>query len=276
MLTNPNTLGLFDENVLEITRIVHEKGGLCYMDGANMNAMMGIARPSSQGFDVMHLNLHKTFSTPHGGGGPGAGPVGVVRDLTPFLPVPRVVKKGDVFSLDYSFADSIGKVHAFYGNFAVIVKAYSYIRALGPEGLRKVSEIAVLNANYMKEKLKRHYHLAYDRVCQHEFILDDSGMPNHVTTNDIAKRLIDYGFHPPTIYFPLIVPGAIMVEPTETESKEAMDEFIDAMVRIKEESETDPEKVKTAPHNAPVKRLDSVLAARKPILNWNDDASKDR
>ncbi|MHB9027319.1 MAG: aminomethyl-transferring glycine dehydrogenase subunit GcvPB [Candidatus Latescibacterota bacterium] len=271
MLTIPNTLGLFDENILEITRIIHEQGGLCYMDGANMNALLGIVQPASLGFDVMHLNLHKTFSTPHGGGGPGAGPVGVGKDLAPFLPVPRVVKKGDVFSLESSFPRSVGKVHAFHGNFAVIVRAYAYIRALGPEGLKKVSEIAVLNANYMKEKLKRRYHLAYDRVCLHEFVLDDSEMTNHVTTNDISKRLIDYGFHPPTVYFPLIVPGAIMIEPTETESRETLDEFITAMIRIREESETDPDRVKTAPHTAPLTRLDAVLAARKPVLTWNDE-----
>ncbi len=271
MLTIPNTLGLFDENILEITGVIHEQGGLCYMDGANMNAMLGIVQPARLGFDVMHLNLHKTFSTPHGGGGPGAGPVGVSRNLEPFLPVPRVSKRGEVFTLDRSFPYSVGKVHAFQGNFAVIVRAYSYIRALGPEGLKRVAEIAVLNANYMKEKLKHRYHLPYDRICQHEFVLDDSEMPNHVTTNDIAKRLIDYGFHPPTVYFPLIVPGAMMIEPTETESRETMDAFIAAMMQIREESETDPEKVKTAPHTAPRKRLDAVLAARKPALTWNDE-----
>ena len=267
MLTNPNTLGIFDENILEITKIIHDHGGLCYLDGANMNPMLGIVKPRDFGIDLMHLNLHKTFSTPHGGGGPGAGPVGVIKELERFLPNPRVNQKLEFENSE----ESIGRVHSFYGNFSILLRAYSYIRSIGPAGLRNVAENAVLNANYMKEKLKKHYHLQYDRVCQHEFVIDDSLMPNNVTTNDIAKRLIDFGFHPPTIYFPLIVKGAMMIEPTETETKENLDAFIDAMKVIKEEAGDDPQKLKNAPLNGPIGRLDIVRAARKPNLKWCTD-----
>jgi glycine dehydrogenase subunit 2 len=268
MITNPNTLGIFDENILEITKTVHDYGGLCYLDGANMNAMLGIVKPADFGIDIMHLNLHKTFSTPHGSGGPGSGPVGVTEALEPFLPNPRIIKKNDKLDFEQT-EESIGRIHSFYGNFSILLRAYSYIRAIGSSGLRSVAENAVLNANYMKEKLKEHYHLPYDRICQHEFVIDDSLMPNGITTNDIAKRLMDFGFHPPTIYFPLIVKGAMMIEPTETETKENLDSFIDAMKAIKEEAENDPEKLKKAPLNAPIGRLDIVRAARKPKLTWH-------
>lgn len=268
MITNPNTLGLFDQNVLEACDLVHGNGGLVYGDGANMNALLGICRPADLGIDVMHLNLHKTFATPHGCGGPGAGPLGVVEKLVPFLPRPLVGKNGKKYFLDYEGKDSIGKVRSFYGNFGVMVKAYTYLKAIGSAGLREVAEIAVLNANYMKEKLKKHYKLPYDRACQHEFVLSDEGMPNGITANDVAKRLLDYGFHPPTIYFPLIVKGAIMIEPTETESKETLDEFVEAMVKIKKEALEQPGLVKNAPHTMPVKRLDAVKAAREPDLRW--------
>ncbi len=235
MLTNPNTLGLFEKNIEMVCKIVHEKGGIVYMDGANMNALLGICKPAELGIDVMHLNLHKSFSTPHGCGGPGSGPVGVVEKLEQFLPNPRIKKINEKFELDYSNKNSIGMVRAFYGNFGVMVKAYTYIKAIGCGGLRKVAEVAVLNANYMKEKLKKHYNLPHDKVCMHEFILNDEGLPNGITTIDIAKRLLDYGFHSPTIYFPLIVHGAIMIEPTETESKETLYNFIDALIEIRKE-----------------------------------------
>jgi len=268
MLTIPNTLGIFEENILEITKIIHENGSLVYMDGANMNALLGIAKPGDMGIDILHLNLHKSFSTPHGCGGPGSGPVGVTKELSKFLPNPRIILNDNI----YEFANnekSIGKVKAFYGNFNVMVKAYTYIRAIGSEGLRNVAENAVLNANYLKEKLKKHYNLPYDYLCKHEFVLSDKGLPNEVTTNDIAKRLMDYGFHPMTVYFPLIVHGAMMIEPNETESKEMLDIFIDVMVKIKDEANSDPEIVKTAPHTTPVKRLDAVKAAREIDLRWN-------
>ena len=268
MITNPNTLGIFDENILEITKTVHDHGGLCYLDGANMNPMLGIVRPGDFGIDIIHLNLHKTFSTPHGGGGPGSGPVGVMKELEQFLPNPRIIKNNEKLKFEQS-KESIGKVHSFYGNFGILLRAYSYIRSIGSSGLRNVAENAVLNANYMKERLKKHYHLPYDRICQHEFVIDDSLMPNGITTNDIAKRLMDFGFHPPTIYFPLIVKGAMLIEPTETETKENLDAFIDAMKIIKEEAEHDPEKLTKAPLNAPIGRLDIVRAARKPKLTWH-------
>ncbi len=264
MITNPNTLGIFDENILSITKMVHDNGGLCYLDGANMNPMLGIVKPRDLGIDIMHLNLHKTFSTPHGGGGPGSGPVGVVKELETFLPNPRINEK---LEFEQSMA-SIGNVHPFYGNFGIIVRAYAYIKAIGAEGLRNVAKNAVINANYMQEKLKQYYNLPFDRICQHEFVIDDSLMPNKVTTNDIAKRLIDFGFHPPTIYFPLTVQGAMMIEPTETVTKETLDEFIEAMIAIKEEAGKDPDKLLKAPLKAPIGRLDLVLAARKPKLRW--------
>jgi glycine dehydrogenase subunit 2 len=271
MLTNPNTLGIFDENILEIADILHSNGSLFFCDGANANAILGVARPGDMGFDIIQLNLHKTFATPHGGGGPGSGPVGVKKPLVDFLPKPGVEKKGDFYYLDYDKPKSIGRVKAFYGNFNVMVKAYSYIRAMGSGGLRKVAENSVLNANYLLAKLKKHYHLPYDRTCMHEFVLSDQGMPNGVTTNDVAKRLLDYGFHAPTVYFPLIVHGAIMIEPTETESKETLDEFADAMIKIREEAEKDPDLLKSAPRNLPVSRLDAVKAAREPRLRWKKE-----
>ncbi len=264
MITNPNTLGIFDKNILKITEMIHDNGGLCYLDGANMNPMLGIVKPKDLGIDIMHLNLHKTFSTPHGGGGPGSGPVGVIKELESFLPNPRINKK-----LEFEQSrESIGKVHPFYGNFSIVLRAYTYIKAIGSEGLRNVAENAVINANYMQEKLKKYYNLPHDQVCQHEFVIDDSLMPNEVTTNDIAKRLIDFGFHPPTIYFPLTVPGAMMIEPTETETKENLDTFINAMIRIKEEAKHAPDKLLNAPLKAPIGRLDLVLAARRPKLRW--------
>ncbi|WP_054669075.1 aminomethyl-transferring glycine dehydrogenase subunit GcvPB [Calditerricola satsumensis] len=269
MLTNPNTLGLFEEDILEIAKIVHDVGGLLYYDGANANAILGIARPGDMGFDVVHLNLHKTFTTPHGGGGPGAGPVGVKKDLIPFLPVPVVVKEGDRYRLDYDRPQSIGRVKGFYGNFGMLVRAYAYIRTMGPEGLRQVSECAVLNANYLMRRLAPYFDLPYDRHCKHEFVLSGRRQKKlGVRTLDMAKRLLDFGFHPPTIYFPLIVDECLMIEPTETEAKETLDAFADAMIQIAKEAEENPDLVLNAPHTTVVKRLDEVTAARKPILRW--------
>ncbi|MGB7061893.1 MAG: aminomethyl-transferring glycine dehydrogenase subunit GcvPB [Candidatus Zixiibacteriota bacterium] len=274
MLTNPNTLGLFESEILEISKVIHDAGALLYMDGANLNAMMGIANPGVMGFDVVHFNLHKTFSTPHGGGGPGSGPVGVKANLAPFLPVPLVAmkineKREQEYYFDYDRPLSIGRMHGFFGNFGVMVKAYIYIRQNGPEGLREVSENAIINANYLKENLKQYYHLPYDGVCQHEFVL--SGVKQReqgVKTLDIAKRLLDFGMHAPTVYFPLIVQEALMIEPTETESKESLDEFIQAMIRIAKEADENPEVVKSAPQNTPVARLDEVKAARELNVRW--------
>lgn len=271
MLTNPSTIGLFETNIKMIADLVHEVGGLLYYDGANMNAIMGITRPGDMGFDVMHYNLHKTFSTPHGGGGPGSGPVGVKEHLVKFLPVPVVEKNDGKYILDYDRPDSIGKVKGFYGNYGVMVRAYSYILTMGAAGLREVSETAVLNANYMMNKLKEHYYLPIDQVCKHEFVLGGLSSTNlEVSTLDIAKRLLDYGYHPPTIYFPLIVSEAIMVEPTETESLETIDGFIDTMIKIAEEAKEDPSLLKNAPHNTPVRRIDEARAARKLILKWTE------
>jgi len=267
MVTNPNTLGLFEENIKKIAEIVHSKGGLVYGDGANMNAVMGIVRMGDIGIDVLHLNLHKTFSTPHGGGGPGSGPVCVKSHLEPFLPIPRVIKKKDQFILSDDLPDSIGKLHAFYGNFGVLVKAYNYIRSMGPENLKKASQLAVLNANYVKEMLCGVLHLAYDRPCMHECVFSDRLQKEQkVTTLEMAKRLMDYGFHPPTIYFPLVVNGAIMIEPTETESKENIDEFIEAIKSIVNEAKEAPELVREAPKKCKVKRMDETAAARQPRL----------
>ncbi|MDR7465882.1 MAG: aminomethyl-transferring glycine dehydrogenase subunit GcvPB [Armatimonadota bacterium] len=270
MLTNPNTLGLFEEHIVEVEEIVHGRGGQMYLDGANFNAILGVTRPGDQGFDVMHMNLHKTFSTPHGGGGPGAGAVGVKAHLVPFLPVPVVEKEGDRFRLDYDRPQSIGKIRAFYGNFGNLIRAYAYIRSMGADGLRQVAETAVLNANYVLARLRDRFDLPYDRLCKHEFVLSGTRQKKQygVTTRDMAKRLLDYGFHAPTIYFPLIVDEAIMIEPTETESKRTLDEFIEAMRAIDREAQENPQIVHDAPHTTPVRRLDEVRAARQPDLRW--------
>ncbi len=269
MLTIPNTLGLFEPGILEIARIVHNKEGFLYLDGANLNALLGIVRPSDLGIDIMHFNLHKTFSAPHGGGGPGSGPVGVKRTLAAYLPVPTVEKNSKGYYLDYNRARSIGKVRSFYGNIGVIIKAYCYLRSLGKEGLKKISYNAVLNANYLMERLKNYFYLPYDQPCMHEFVLSgkDEKMKG-VRTLDIAKRLMDFGFHPPTIYFPLIVKEALMIEPTETESKEILDAFVSAMIEIRKEIEENPSVVKEAPHNLSIGRLDEVKASRELKLRW--------
>jgi len=275
MLTNPNTLGLFDEHVEEIAGLIHAHGGLMYGDGANMNALLGIARPGDLGFDVLHYNLHKTFSTPHGGGGPGSGPVGASERLAEFLPAPIVAQdpeRSDDGAEFYTFVNpskSIGRVKAFYGHFGVLVRAYTYIRMLGPDGLRKVAEHAVLNANYLKSRVQDTYPVPYDRICMHEFVCEGRfpSAPD-VRALDVSKRLIDYGFHPPTNYFPLIVHEALMIEPTETESKETLDAFAEALLRIAEEAGTAPDLLHGAPHNAPVRRLDEVQAAKELILRW--------
>lgn len=272
MLTNPSTLGLFEKNIKEIADLVHDAGGLLYYDGANMNAIMGIARPGDMGFDVLHLNLHKTFSTPHGGGGPGSGPVACNKKLAEFLPVPVVGFKDDSYYLDYGIKDSIGKVKNFFGNFGVILRAYTYMLSMGGDGLKAASTNAVLNANYIKESLKNHYKVAVNETCMHEVVF--AGLKNHkgdISTLDVAKRIIDYGYHPPTIYFPLIVEGALMIEPTETESKETLDGYIDALKKIAVEANETPELLHDAPHNSPVRRLDEVLAARQLTLHWTKE-----
>ena len=270
MLTNPNTLGLFDENILKISEIVHKAGGLMYYDGANANAILGITRPGDMGFDVVHLNLHKTFSTPHGGGGPGSGPVGVKKHLADFLPVPVIEEKNNKYFFDYKKPLSIGKVRSFYGNFGVCIRAYAYILSMGPEGLKSVAENAVLNANYIAANLKDRYYMPFNRKCMHECVLSgDLQKKNGVSTLDIAKRLLDFGYHPPTTYFPLIVSEAIMIEPTECESKETLDGFVAAMRQIADEAENNAEMVNSAPHTTIVSRLDEVLAARKPVLRYN-------
>ena len=267
MVTNPNTLGLFEDNIKQVAEIVHAKGGLIYCDGANMNAVMGIIDMKAVGVDILHLNLHKTFSTPHGGGGPGSGPVCVTKELEKFLPVPRVVFEQEQYLLSNDFPDTIGKLHAFYGNVGVQIKAYSYILSMGAEGLKQASQTAVLNANYIKTRLKESYHLPYDRPCMHECVFTDQKQSVFkVSTLDIAKRLMDYGFHPPTIYFPLVVSGAIMIEPTETEPKENLDAFIDAMQAIAAEAEKDPDLLHRAPLLPKLNRLDETGAARNPCL----------
>jgi glycine dehydrogenase subunit 2 len=266
MVTNPNTLGLFEDNIRAVADIVHAKGGLVYCDGANFNAVMGVVDMRASGVDILHLNLHKTFSTPHGGGGPGAGPVCVTRELSQYLPVPRVVKAGGRYEWSEDHPQTVGKLHAFYGNYGILVRAYSYILSMGPY-LKTVSEHAVLNANYIKKGLRGSYHLPYDRPCMHECVFTDKLQQKYqVTTLDIAKRLMDFGFHPPTIYFPLVVSGALMIEPTESESKETLDQFIAAMQTIAREAEEHPELLRDAPHHPKLKRLDEVLAARKPCL----------
>jgi glycine dehydrogenase subunit 2 len=269
MLTNPNTLGMFEDEICEIARIVHAKGGLVYCDGANMNALIGKARPGDFGMDIMHLNLHKTFSTPHGGGGPGSGPVVAIKAMEPHLPTPVVAATRDGMRLDYDRPLSIGRVKAFHGNFGMIVRAYAYIRSLGPEGIRATAENAVLNANYIRARLRGTYDIPYDRPNMHEVVLSDHKQNEFgVTTLDIAKRLIDMGFHPPTIYFPLIVHGALMVEPTESETLAELDRFVAAMERIAEEAKASPDTLKQAPVSTRRTRFDEAAAARKPILRW--------
>jgi glycine dehydrogenase subunit 2 len=269
MLTNPSTLGLFDENIEEIARVFHDAGALLYYDGANLNAVCGISRPGDMGFDIVHFNLHKTFSQPHGGGGPGGGPISVRDRLEPFLPVPAVVQDGDRYRFDYDRPKSIGKVRGFYGPFGVFVRSYAYIRAYGP-GLREMSEAAVLNANYLLARLKDAYELPFDRLCMHEFVLSARGLKREhgISALDVAKRLMDYDFHPPTVYFPLIVPEALMIEPTETETKETLDEFADAMLEIARDAAERPELLKEAPHNRPVRRVDEVKAARRAVVRY--------
>ncbi len=269
MLTNPNTLGLFEENILEMASIIHGVGGKLYYDGANLNAVMSKARPGDMGFDCVHLNLHKTFTGPHGGGGPGSGPVGVKKDLIPFLPKPVLVKTEEGYRFDYNRPQSIGRVKPFYGNFGINVRAYTYIRSMGPDGLKAITEYAVLNANYMMRRLQPHFDLPYDRHCKHEFVLSGRRQKKlGVRTLDMAKRLLDFGYHPPTIYFPLNVEEAMMIEPTETESKETLDAFIDAMIQIAREVEENPEIVQQAPHTTVIKRLDETKAARTPVLRY--------
>ena len=269
MMTNPNTLGIYEENVLEISKLMHENGSLLYYDGANFNAIMGHTNPKLMGFDVVHLNLHKTFSTPHGGGGPGAGPVCVVEKLKDYLPVPTVAFDGENYYRNYNLKNSVGSVKGFYGNFGVLVRAYAYILMMG-DNLKEASENAVLNANYLKEKLKGAYLLPYDEPCMHEFVLSGEKQKheNGVSTLNIAKALMDENTHPPTVYFPLIVHEAIMIEPTESETKQVLDEFIDAMLKIAKVAKTNPEAVISAPHTTPVKRLDETLAARHPDLKY--------
>ena len=269
MLTNPNTVGLFDKNILEITRIVHESGGLCYYDGANLNAVMGVARPGDMGFDTVHLNLHKTFSTPHGGGGPGRGPVGCKAFLGKFLPGKEIREENGVFyRADYE--KSIGMVRAFYGNFLVVVKALCYALTLGAEGIRDAAHMAVLNANYLRVRLSEAYHMAYQETCMHEFVmtLQPEKEELQVSAMDIAKALLDYGIHPPTMYFPLIVHEALMVEPTETESPENLEELISAFLEIHRKAQEDPEWIRSAPHKTEISRLDEVQAARNPKLHY--------
>jgi glycine dehydrogenase subunit 2 len=272
MITNPNTVGLFESELPKIAEIVHQKGGLVYGDGANLNALMGRARPGDLGIDVMQFNLHKTFTTPHGGGGPGSGPVAFKQKLAPFAPSPTVERREDgSYYLDYARPQSIGRVRSFYGNFGMMVRAYTYLREMGAEGLRKATDLAVLNANYLRVRLGEEWHVAYDRPCMHEVVISDKQLkPTGVTTLDVAKRLLDYGFHPPTMYFPLVVKGAMLIEPTETETKQTLDEFVEAMASIKREAQEDPEMVKGAPHLTRLRRLDETRAARKPVLRWVD------
>jgi glycine dehydrogenase subunit 2 len=275
MITNPNTLGLFETNIEAITEAVHASGGMVYLDGANLNALMGIAKPGHMGIDVLHMNLHKTFSTPHGGGGPGAGPVAVKHVLADYLPVPRIVKRDERFEFDESAPQSVGRVRSFFGNFGILVRAYAYILSLGGNGLEEVSRMALLNANYLRKKLEKSYQIAFNEPCMHECIFTDRlQQRSGVSTLDIAKRLLDYGHHPPTIYFPLVVSGALMIEPTETETRETLDEFIDAMLAIAQEAKDYPELVKNAPYSTPVRRLDEARAARKPVLRWEPGSSE--
>ena len=274
MITNPNTLGIFEQEIQAIAEVVHGKGGLVYLDGANLNALMGIAKPGDMGVDVLHINLHKTFSTPHGGGGPGAGPVGVKKFLEDYLPVPRIIKKDGRYELQEDLPRSIGRVRSFFGNFGILVRAYTYILTLGSDGLEDVSRMALLNANYLRKKLEGHFHIPYSEPCMHECIFTDRTQQKQgVQTMDIAKRLLDYGFHPPTIYFPLVVHGALMIEPTETETRETLDAFAEAMIAIAREAKEDPALLKSAPHVTPVGRLDETRAARNPVLRWEPNKS---
>ena len=278
MVTNPNTLGLFEEHIQRITEIVHSKGGLVYGDGANLNALLGMARPGDMGIDVMHFNLHKTFSTPHGGGGPGAGPVGVKQVLAPYLPVPvvREMAAGGGFELTDDLPHTVGRLHGNLGNVGVMVRAFTYILSLGSEGLRRCAEMAVLNANYLLARLRDTYHVPCDRPVMHECVLSDHNLRDAgITTLDVAKRLIDYGFHPPTIYFPLIVHGALMIEPTESESPEELDLLIESLLSIEREARLDPELVRSAPHRTRHSRLDETRAARKPVLRWQPDLTSE-
>lgn len=277
MLTNPSTLGLFEENIMEIAKLIHDAGGLLYYDGANLNAIMGRVRPGDMGFDVMHMNLHKTFSTPHGGGGPGSGPVLCKKELVPYLPVPLpAVKDNGEYFWDYQRPESIGKIKGFYGNFGVALRAYTYIHTMGAKGLKEASGDAVLNANYIKASLKDYYKTINDDPTMHEVVFAGlKDKTNDISTLEVAKRIIDYGFHPPTIYFPLIVDQALMVEPTETESKESIDAFIDAMKKIAEEAKTNPELLKSAPHNTPVRRIDEVAAAKNQVLRWKGNSENE-
>jgi len=269
MVTNPNTLGIFEPQIQEIAAALHERGALLYLDGANFNALLGVAKPGDMGADIVQFNLHKTFSTPHGGGGPGAGPVGVKRALEPFLPTPRLARQGEQWTLDYNRPDSIGRLRSFYGNFGMLARAYSYILALGGDGLEQASRLAILNANYLRKRLSPHYPSASPAPSMHECVLThDLERRLGVSTLDIAKRLLDFGIHPPTIYFPLVVRGALMIEPTETESKETLDEFVAAMDKIYEEATEDPALLKNAPHTLRLGRVDEVEAARRPVLRW--------
>ncbi len=271
MLTNPNTLGLFETQLKEIKHLLNEVGALLYMDGANLNALLGIIRPGDVGVDVLHFNLHKTFSTPHGGGGPGSGPVGVSQKLVDFLPVPRIIKQQNSYQLNSNYPKSIGRVHSFYGNFGVMLRAYVYIRMLGAKGLKRVSENAIINANYLMKLLSDHFHLPYAGPAMHEFVLSGSRQKEKgVSTADMAKRLLDFGYHAPTIYFPLIVREAIMIEPTETESKETLDQFAESMIQIAGEVDNDPNLVKNAPYTTPVSRLDEARAVKQPDLRYKE------
>jgi glycine dehydrogenase subunit 2 len=270
MLTNPNTLGIFESDICSIQKIVHDAGALLYYDGANMNAIMGKTRPGDMGFDIIHLNLHKTFSTPHGGGGPGSGPVGICKKLEQYLPIPRIIKQNEKYHFSYDYEKSIGKIKEFYGNIGVILRAYIYVKMMGADGLKEASEIAVLNSNYMKEMINksRKYDIPYDKICKHEFVLSCEKLLNdkQIRAMDVAKHLLDYGLHPPTVYFPLIVKEALMIEPTETESKQDLDRYIDALISIANEEQ---EKVKNAPYNTAVARVNEVNATKNPVLTWN-------
>jgi len=269
MITNPNTLGIFEKNILEISEVVHKNGGLVYLDGANLNALMGIAKPGDMGVDVLHINLHKTFSTPHGGGGPGAGPVGIKGFLRDYLPIPRIIRRDKGFELHEDYPKSVGRVRSFFGNFGILVRAYAYIISLGSDGLEEASRMALLNANYLRKKLESTFHLPYTERCMHECVFTDRFQKKYgVQTMDIAKRLLDYGFHPPTIYFPLVVSGALMIEPTETETRETLDAFAEAMNSIASEAKENPTLVTGSPYSTPVGRLDEARAARKAVIRW--------